>query len=51
LAYVPPGATMVTDTIAEYFEDLPLLAGLTYNSHSWVAPLQSPVSTSTSQII
>ena len=27
------GATMVTDTIAEYFEDRTLYAGLTYNSH------------------
>ena len=25
---------MVTDTIAEYFEDHPLYAGLTYNAHS-----------------
>ncbi len=33
-AYVPLGATMVTDTIAEYFEDHPLYAGLTYNAHS-----------------
>jgi taurine--2-oxoglutarate transaminase len=32
-AYVPLGATMVTDTIAEYFEDKPLYAGLTYNAH------------------
>jgi taurine--2-oxoglutarate transaminase len=32
-AYVPLGATMVTDTIAEYFEDHTLYAGLTYNSH------------------
>ena len=35
-AYVPLGATMVTDTIAEYFEDHPLYAGLTYNAHSVV---------------
>lgn len=33
-AYVPLGATMVTDTIAEYFEDKTLYAGLTYNAHS-----------------
>jgi len=33
-AYVPLGATMVTDTIADYFEDRPLWAGLTYNAHS-----------------
>lgn len=33
-AYVPLGATVVTDTIAEYFEDNPLYAGLTYNAHS-----------------
>lgn len=33
-AYVPLGATMVTDTIAEFFEDHPLYAGLTYNAHS-----------------
>jgi taurine--2-oxoglutarate transaminase len=33
-AYVPLGAAVVTDTIAEYFEDRPLLAGLTYNAHS-----------------
>ncbi len=33
-AYVPLGATMVTDTIAEYFDDHPLYAGLTYNAHS-----------------
>lgn len=32
-AYVPLGATIVTDTIAEQFEDRPLFAGLTYNSH------------------
>ena len=32
-AYVPLGATMVTDTIADYFEDRPLYAGLTYNAH------------------
>jgi taurine---2-oxoglutarate transaminase len=32
-AYVPLGALMVTDTIAEYFEDRTLFAGLTYNSH------------------
>ena len=32
-AYVPLGATIVTDTIAEQFEDRPLYAGLTYNSH------------------
>lgn len=33
-AYVPLGAAVVNDTIAEYFEDRPLLAGLTYNAHS-----------------
>lgn len=33
-AYVPLGATMVTDAIAEYFEDHTLYAGLTYNAHS-----------------
>jgi taurine--2-oxoglutarate transaminase len=33
-AYVPLGATIVTDTIAEQFEDRPLYAGLTYNSHA-----------------
>ncbi|MBA3943821.1 MAG: aminotransferase class III-fold pyridoxal phosphate-dependent enzyme [Herpetosiphonaceae bacterium] len=33
-AYVPLGATMVTDTIADYFEDHPLYAGLTYNAHA-----------------
>ena len=32
-AYVPLGATMVTDEIAARFEDHPLYAGLTYNSH------------------
>lgn len=32
-AYVPLGATIVSDTIAEYFEDKPLSAGLTYNAH------------------
>jgi taurine---2-oxoglutarate transaminase len=32
-AYVPLGATIVSDTIAEYFEDRPLYAGLTYNAH------------------
>lgn len=32
-AYVPLGATIVTDTIAAQFEDKPLYAGLTYNSH------------------
>jgi taurine--2-oxoglutarate transaminase len=32
-AYVPLGATMVTDTIAEYFEEHTLFAGLTYNAH------------------
>jgi taurine--2-oxoglutarate transaminase len=32
-AYVPLGATMITDTIAEFFEDRTLYAGLTYNSH------------------
>jgi taurine---2-oxoglutarate transaminase len=32
-AYVPLGATMVSQPIAEYFEDRPLYAGLTYNSH------------------
>jgi taurine---2-oxoglutarate transaminase len=33
-AYVPLGATLVSDEIAAYFEDRPLYAGLTYNSHS-----------------
>jgi taurine--2-oxoglutarate transaminase len=33
-AYVPLGAAVVSDTIAEYFEDKPLMAGLTYNAHS-----------------
>jgi taurine--2-oxoglutarate transaminase len=33
-AYVPLGATMVTDTIADYFEEHTLFAGLTYNAHS-----------------
>jgi taurine---2-oxoglutarate transaminase len=33
-AYVPLGATIVTDTIARHFEDHPLYAGLTYNSHA-----------------
>jgi taurine--2-oxoglutarate transaminase len=33
-AYVPLGATMVSHEIAEYFEDRPLFAGLTYNSHA-----------------
>jgi taurine---2-oxoglutarate transaminase len=32
-AYVPLGATMVSQPIADYFEDRPLYAGLTYNSH------------------
>ncbi len=32
-AYVPLGATMVTDEIAAFFEDRPLPAGLTYSSH------------------
>lgn len=32
-AYVPLGATIVTDEIAAVFEDRPLYAGLTYNSH------------------
>lgn len=33
-AYVPLGATIVTDEIAARFDDRPLYAGLTYNSHS-----------------
>src|SRR5919108_1361254 len=33
-AYMPLGATMVSQEIAEYFEDRPLYAGLTYNSHA-----------------
>lgn len=33
-AYVPLGATIVTDEIAARFEDQPLYAGLTYNSHA-----------------
>jgi taurine---2-oxoglutarate transaminase len=32
-AYIPLGAVVVSDTIAEFFEDRPLTAGLTYNSH------------------
>ena len=32
-AYVPLGAAIVTDEIAKSFEDHPLYAGLTYNSH------------------
>jgi taurine---2-oxoglutarate transaminase len=32
-AYVPLGATIVSDAIARQFEDRPLYAGLTYNSH------------------
>src|SRR5262249_42976233 len=32
-AYVPLGATIVSDAIAAQFEDKPLYAGLTYNSH------------------
>ncbi len=31
--YVPMGATMVTDEIADHFEDNTLWAGLTYSSH------------------
>jgi taurine--2-oxoglutarate transaminase len=31
--YVPLGATIVSDAIAERFENHPLFAGLTYNSH------------------
>jgi taurine---2-oxoglutarate transaminase len=33
-AYVPLGATMVSADIAGYFENRPLFAGLTYNSHA-----------------
>lgn len=33
-AYVPLGAVIVTDEIADYFEDNVLYAGLTFNSHS-----------------
>ncbi len=33
-AYVPLGATMVSDEIAAYFEDHTLYAGLTYNAHA-----------------
>lgn len=33
-AYVPLGAVMVSKAIADHFEDKPLYAGLTYNSHS-----------------
>ncbi|MGH2502866.1 MAG: aminotransferase class III-fold pyridoxal phosphate-dependent enzyme [Ktedonobacterales bacterium] len=33
-AYVPLGATIVSDEIAAQFEDRPLYAGLTYNSHA-----------------
>jgi taurine---2-oxoglutarate transaminase len=32
-AYVPLGATIVSDAIAAHFENQPLYAGLTYNSH------------------
>ncbi|MGH2485921.1 MAG: aminotransferase class III-fold pyridoxal phosphate-dependent enzyme, partial [Ktedonobacterales bacterium] len=32
-AYVPLGAVIVTDEIAQRFEDHPFYAGLTYNSH------------------
>lgn len=32
-AYVPLGAAIVSETIAEHFEDRPLYAGLTYNAH------------------
>jgi taurine--2-oxoglutarate transaminase len=32
-AYVPLGAVIVSDEIAQRFEDHPLYAGLTYNSH------------------
>lgn len=32
-SYVPLGATMVSREIAEYFQDKPLYAGLTYNAH------------------
>ncbi|HEU5439224.1 MAG TPA: aminotransferase class III-fold pyridoxal phosphate-dependent enzyme [Ktedonobacterales bacterium] len=32
-AYVPLGAAIVSDEIAAHFEDRPLYAGLTYNSH------------------
>src|SRR5260221_4353262 len=32
-AYVPLGATIVSEAIAAQFEDQPLYAGLTYNSH------------------
>jgi taurine--2-oxoglutarate transaminase len=32
-AYVPLGAVTVSEPIAEFFEDKPLFAGLTYNSH------------------
>jgi taurine---2-oxoglutarate transaminase len=33
-AYVPLGATMVSEEIGAYFENRPLYAGLTYNSHA-----------------
>jgi taurine--2-oxoglutarate transaminase len=33
-AYVPLGATIVSQAIADYFEDHPLYAGLTYNAHA-----------------
>jgi taurine--2-oxoglutarate transaminase len=33
-AYVPLGATMVSEAIGAYFEDRPFFAGLTYNSHA-----------------
>ena len=32
--YVPLGAVMVSDRIAEHFETNPLVSGLTYNSHA-----------------
>jgi taurine--2-oxoglutarate transaminase len=32
-SYIPLGATMVSAQIAEYFNDKPLYAGLTYNAH------------------
>lgn len=31
--YLPLGATVVTDTIAEYFNDRPMVIGLTYSGH------------------
>ena len=32
--YLPLGAMMVTDTIANYFNDIPMTLGLTYSAHA-----------------